>query len=121
MKVKLLQPHTPVTIELETGATLEVTTEKGLSMISDGIAIQVDNSVPARVANADLYHGCQPPSEDTMAGMLAESQKILETSQQEVYAAIAFNVAKGEPKNEGTQSDKPGSPPRTYGIRKGEK
>lgn len=88
MKVKLLQPYTPVTIQLEVGATLEVTTEKGLSMIADGIAIQVDDSVPARVANADLYNGCQPPSEGVMAEALAESQRILESSQHKVEQII---------------------------------
>lgn len=121
MKVKLLQAHTPVTVQLEAGATLEVTTEKGLLMIEDGIAIQVDDNVPARVANADMYHGCQPPSADTMAEMLAESQKILEASERDVHAAISFNVAASEPSDEGAKSDEIGTPPRPYGLRKDKK
>lgn len=111
MKVELLTPYTPTTVPLETGATLEVTTAKGLELIANGIAKQVGDEVPARVANAALYKGCQPPTPMAMAAALAESQKTLEVSAQDVYTALAFEMAKNKPSDEGTQSDEPRKPP----------
>lgn len=113
MKVELLQPYTPTTIPLEIGATLEVTTKKGLELIAQGIAKEIGEETPARLAHAALYKGCQPPQPSVMAAALAESQNALEVSAQDVYASLAFEMAKNEPRNDGTQSDEPvRHPPR---------
>lgn len=113
MKVELLQPYTPTTVPLEIGATLEVTTRKGLELIAQGIAKEISEETPARVAHAALYKGCQPPQPSVMAAALAESQNALEVSAQDVYTSLAFEMAKNEPKDEGTQSDEPvRQPPR---------
>jgi len=111
MKVELLQPYTPTTVPLEIGATLEVTTRKGLELIAQGIAKEVSEETPARVAHAALYKGCQPPQPSAMAAALAESQKALNVSAQDVYTSLAFEMAKNEPENEGTQSDEPNDAP----------